>query len=113
MDRLETYRSLLKELLTNHAERMRRSPQPNTEIEVTFDEERDHYMVLRVGWTTKGRVFVPTLFARLKNDKIWIENDWTDEGLATELIAKGVSAENVVLAFHPPDMRIHTEFAVA
>ena len=113
MDRLDTYRSLLKELLTNHAERMRRNPQPNTEIEVTFDEENDQYMVLRIGWTPKGRVFVPTLYARLKDGKIWIENDWTDEGLANELVEKGISAQNVVLAFHPPDMRVHTEFAAA
>jgi len=43
----------------------------------------------------------------------WIENDWTDEGLANELVEKRISAQNVVLAFHPPDMRIHTEFAAA
>jgi len=94
MDRLDTYRSLLKELLMSHAERMRRNPQPNTEIEVTFDEETDS---LRPS----------------KRWKLWIENDWTDEGLANELVDKGISAQNVVLAFHPPDMRVHTEFAAA
>ena len=76
MDRLETYRVLLKELLSQHAARINRHPQPDTETEVTFDEERDHYLLLRVGWTPKGRIFVPTLYARLRNGKIWIENDW-------------------------------------
>lgn len=113
MDRLTTYRKLLKELLSQHAERMNRHPQGETETELTFDEQRDHYMLLRVGWTPKGRIFVPTLYARLRNGKIWIENDWTEDGLATELLEQGVPAEDIVLAFHPPEMRVHTEFAVA
>ena len=113
MDRVATYRALLKELLSQHAERMNRRPQPETETEVTFDEDRDHYMVLRLGWTPKGRVFVPTLYARLRDGKIWIENDWTSDGLATELLERGVPCEDVVLAFLPPEMRVHTEFAVA
>jgi hypothetical protein len=56
---------------------------------------------------------VPTLYARLRNGKILIENDWTSDGLATELVERGVPCEDVVLAFHPPEMRVHTEFAVA
>lgn len=113
MDRVEAYRTLLKELISRHAERMNRRPQPDTEIEVTFDEERDHYLLLRVGWTPKGRLFVPTLYARLRNGKIWIENDWTSDGLATELMERGVPADDIVLAFHPPEIREQTEFAVA
>jgi hypothetical protein len=49
----------------------------------------------------------------LQNGKIWIENDWTEEGLVTGLLECGVPPEDVVLAFHPPEMRSHTEFAVA
>jgi len=92
---------------------MRHRPEPDVEVEVNFDEVRDHYMLLRIGWTPKRRLFVPTLYARLRNGKIWIENDWTDKSLATELLEEGVSPENIVLAFHPPDMRPYTEFAVA
>lgn len=104
---------MLNELLCQHAERMNRHPQSETEIEVTFDEKRDHYLLLRMGWTPKGRLFVPILYARLRNGKIWIENDWTEDGLATELLEQGVPPEDIVLAFHPPEMRVHTEFAVA
>ncbi|MBV7334508.1 XisI protein [Chloroflexi bacterium TSY] len=45
--------------------------------------------------------------------KIWIEIDWTEEGIATELVAAGVPKEDIVLAFHHPSMRQYTEFAVA
>lgn len=111
MDRLETYRTILKEVLKQQAELMRRNSQTDIETELTFDEERDHYMLLRMGWTPQGRLFVPTLYARLRNGKIWIENDWTEEGLATGLLERGVPPEDVVLAFHPPEMRAYTEFA--
>lgn len=113
MDRLETYRTILKEVLTQQARVMSQGPQKEIETELTFDVQRDHYMLLRLGWTPEGRLFVPTLYARLHNGKIWIENDWTEEGLANALVEQGIPAEDVVLAFHPPDMRVHTEFAVA
>lgn len=113
MDKLASYRNILKELLIDFAESMSQSPQADIDTELTFDEIRDHYMLLRLGWSAQGRVFVPTLYARLNDGKIWIENDWTDEGLATRLLAKGVPARDIVLAFHPPDIRPHTEFAVA
>ena len=113
MDRMNTYRTILKELLRQEAEVMRQSAQSDIETELTFDEDRDHYLLLRIGWTPEGRLFVPTLYARLLNGKIWIENDWTEDGLATGLLERGVPSEDVVLAFHPPDMRVHTEFAVS
>lgn len=113
MERLETYRMILKEVLKQQAEVMRQGPQAEIETEVTFDEERDHYLLLRLGWTPQGRIFVPTLYARLQNGKIWIENDWTEEGLASALLERGVPPEDVVLAFQPPEMRPYTEFAVS
>ena len=113
MERIETYRTILKELLTQQAQIMSQGPQTEIETELTFDEDRDHYMLLRLGWTPEGRLFVPTLYARLYNGKIWIENDWTEDGLATGLLEHGVHPEDVVLAFHSPEMRPHTEFAVA
>lgn len=113
MERVNNYRTLLKKILQQKADVMKNGAQPNIETVLTFDEERDHYMLLRMGWTADGRLFVPTLYARLHNGRIHIENDWTDEGLATALLEHGVPAEDVVLAFHPPEMRVHTEFAVA
>jgi len=113
VERLAAYREILKNLLEQQAEIMRQGPQSKIEAELTFDEERDHYMLLRLGWTPEGRLFVPTLYARLHGGKIWIENDWTEAKLAIGLLARGVPPEDVVLAFHPPEVRVHTEFATA
>jgi hypothetical protein len=54
-----------------------------------------------------------SVYVRIKNDKIYIEEDWTEEGIATELLREGVPKEDIVLAFHDPETRKLTEFAVA
>ena len=53
------------------------------------------------------------LYIALKDDKIWIEEDLTEDGIATYFIEHGIPKKDIVLAFHPPEMRQHTEFAVA
>ena len=113
MERVDQHRHVLKQILTEKAELFNRGTPSDIETVLTFDEKRDTYMLLRLGWTAQGRLFVPTLYARLQGGKIWIENDWTEEGLATNLLEYGIPAEDVVLAFHPPEVRPHTEFAVA
>ena len=40
---------------------------------------------------------------RIKNEKIYIEEDWTEEGMANELLSKNVPKEDIVLAFHDPE----------
>ena len=78
-----------------------------------FDEQRHHYLLVKTGWRDKRRVRGVTLFVRIRDGKIHVEEDWTDEGIASALLQAGVPAEDVVLEFHPPEMRKHTEFAIA
>ncbi|MEM7128412.1 MAG: element excision factor XisI family protein [Chloroflexota bacterium] len=59
------------------------------------------------------RVWNTTLYVRIKDGKFWIEIDWTEEGIATDLLEAGVPNQDIVLAFHHPSIRKHTEFAVA
>ena len=66
-----------------------------------------------MGWDKDERIKSVMLHIRLKNEKIWIEEDWTEDGVATDLLNKGISKEEIVLAFHPPQVRQYTEFALA
>jgi len=113
MDRISTYRAIVKEVLQCQAERMQRLPQPMVETELSFDETHDNYLLLNVGWTKQGRMLVPAIYIRLHNEKIWVENDWTEAGIVDALIERGVPTQDIVLAFHPPEMRAYTEFALA
>ena len=114
MDKLTKYRTLIKQLLTDYLELINCTPVPEgVETEVVFDEERDHYMLLNVGWSQRKRFRGTTVYLRLHNDKIWIEEDWLEDGIVKDLLAAGVPKEDIVLGFQHPSMRPYTEFATA
>ncbi|MBN4002254.1 MAG: XisI protein [Nostoc sp. LPT] len=71
------------------------------------------YLWFQIGWQKNRRIKGITVHIRIKNNKIWIEEDWTEEGIATELLNVGVPQSDIVLAFHPPSDRALTEFATA
>jgi hypothetical protein len=54
-----------------------------------------------------------TIYVRIRNGKFWIEEDWTEDGIATDLVREGVPKEDIVLAFHDPETRKYTDFAAA
>jgi len=112
MDKVTNYPHLIKQLLQNYTELACRYPVERLETHAIFDDEHKRYMVLDIGWADKDRLHKPTLYLCLRQGKIWIEEDWTEDGIATDLLAAGVPKEDIVLAFHHPDMRPFTEFAV-
>jgi hypothetical protein len=44
---------------------------------------------------------------------VWIPDDGTEDGIAEECVKAGIPRDQIVLAFKPPDIRAHTDFAVA
>jgi hypothetical protein len=48
----------------------------------------------------------------IKNGKIWIQHNGTEDPIASQLVAKGVPKEDIVLGFHSPNRRQYTGFAV-
>jgi hypothetical protein len=83
------------------------------EISPVFDDQGGHYLLLKVGWHHKKRVRATTVYVRLRNGKFWVEEDLTENGIATDLQKAGVPAEDIVLAFLPPESRLYTQFATA
>jgi hypothetical protein len=49
----------------------------------------------------------------IKDDKIWIQRDGTEIGIANQLIAAGVPKQDIVLGFQAPYKRSLTEFALS
>ena len=114
MDKLMTYRTLIKRLLSEWAALINEQYPPTDSglvAQCVFDEERDQYLLLRIGWSGHRRIRGMTLYVRLHNGKCWIEEDWTEEGIATELLKAGVPKSDIVLAFQPPEARPFTQFA--
>jgi hypothetical protein len=46
------------------------------------------------------------------DDKVWIQYDGTSRPVADELVAEGIPREDIVLGFHPAEVRQYTDFAV-
>lgn len=113
MDSLNQRRELIKQLLTKYAEIINRTPHIDQEVEMVFDEIHDHYFLTTLGWRKDHRIKGNIVHIRLRNNKIWIEEDGLEQGIATDLLEAGIPRDEIVLAFHPPELRPLTEFAVA
>ena len=113
MDQLDCYRERVKDFLTDYATLMNSQPVQDLETVLLFDDEHSQYMLLKVGWPHGRRVRQALLHVAIRNNKIWVEEDLTEESIATYLIQHGVPGEDIVLGFQPPQMRQFTEFATA
>ena len=108
---VEQYRQFIRDLLSERANRvsMQRNAQ-EYEVQTIFDSERDHYQLLYVGWRGNKRDFGCILHLDIKQGKIWIQHDGTEEGIANRLVEMGVPKQDIVLAFHEPYVRQFTGF---
>jgi XisI protein len=64
-------------------------------------------------WQNGERVTEITVYVRIRDHKFWIEEDWTEDSIANDLVQVGVPHEDIVLAFQKPKMRQHKVFAAA
>ena len=113
MDKLTRYADLVKSYINHYVEICRRQPAPGREDLAVFDDQRGHYQWLSLGWNRDERNLHIHLYVRLHDGKIYIEEDWTEDGIANELLRAGVPRTDIVLAFHAPQMRKYTDFAAA
>ena len=113
MDKVTEYPKLIEQILSGHIDLCNRRCDREIETFLIKDEAQGHYAWMNLGWQKGQRVTGMTVYVRLKDRKFWIEEDWTEEGIATALLTAGVPKEDIVLAFHEPKMRQYTDFAVA
>ncbi len=112
MDKVTLYRQYIQELLTERA-KLRSSSNP-VQSETVFDTNKDRYLLVNVGWKDSStRIYGCILHVDIKEGKIWVQHDGTEEAIADQLVAKGVSKQDIVLAYHAPHVRQYTEFALS
>ncbi len=110
MDTLATYRRIVERVLTEYAE----IPYAYGEIhtQTIFDRAKDHYLLVNVGWDER-RVHGCLVHIDIVDGKLWIQRDGTEHGIARDIEAAGVPKKHIVLAFHSPQVRQYTEYAIA
>ena len=111
METLEHHRKLVQSVLAEYAA----IPYANGdyERELLLDCVNDRYILLTLGWDGNHRVYYPVIHIDIRDGKLWIQHDATEDGVATDLIAAGVPKQQIVLAFYPLEARRHSDFATA
>ena len=85
-----------------------------TEPSLILDDEHEQYALIRIGWHKDGRrAFYPVFMARIRDGKVWVEEDNTDLTLAEELVRAGVRREDIVLGSVHPSERQYSDYAAA
>ena len=107
---IDSDRAIIEWILADYA----KYPYSHGEIErqLVFDRERDHYLLLSVGWD-KHRVHGCVIHIDLIDGKFWIQRDGTETGVAFDLEAAGIPKDRIVLAFKSAKVRPHTGYAVS
>ncbi len=111
MDMREKYREIIKRIIAEYAQF--KPAHGDIQIETVFDEARDHYELVHVGWKGNERIHGSVIHLDLVGDKIWVQHDGTEAGIATELVEAGIPKDKIVLGFYLPRRRQLTDFAVA
>lgn len=109
MEKLK-YQAAIEKILKSFSEMVVRQ---GTEVEIICDREGGHYLVILLGWNDQLRVYGSLIHIDLKDDKIWIQQDRTDTGIAQELVEAGVPKNEIVLAFKSAFTRKFTDYAIS
>jgi XisI protein len=110
MDPVDRYREIVRRLIEEYA-----SYKPaygDIRTEAVVDREHDHYEVMQVGWDGGHRVHGSIIHIDIRDGKVWIEHNGTDARLGEELVAAGIPRNDIVLGFHPVELRPLTSYGV-
>ena len=102
MAQIRDNRAIVRQLFDELAEivRSQSARRPDgAETICVRDHDGGNYLVVRYGWRNDRRIRAVSLFVRICDGKVIVEEDLTDWGIVDRLIQKGVAPEQVVLAW--------------
>jgi hypothetical protein len=111
MDRINEYRRIIKDLLSRYAQY--KPSHGDIEVKTVFDEAHDTYLLMYTGWDKHRRVYGNVLHFDIKDGKVWIQHNGTEEDVAQELLDAGIPRDAIVLGLFSPQMRAYTDYAAA
>jgi hypothetical protein len=110
MDKLDKYRQILQKIIEKHA--AYKPSYGDRETVPICDSVRDNYLLMDIGWDRTGRVHTVDLHLRIRDEKIWVEWDGTENSVTEELLEAGVLPEDIVLGFYRPERRSMVNLSV-
>jgi len=103
MDRTDEYRQIIERILHQHLEET--PDRENIETIALVDEQREHYLLIDMGWQLPRRIYSVVFHVWLKDGRFHVEQDWTEYGVARELLDAGIPPNAIELDFQPPNVR--------
>jgi hypothetical protein len=113
MERIAILQKAIVDVYEEYATYLRGSNYSSVNYQLIIDEKNKHYQLIAIGWENDNRIFYIIFQSDIIDDKIWIQEDNTEDGLAALIGEKGVSKKEIVLAYFPEYHRKYTEYAVA
>lgn len=86
---------------------------PDSQLQLIIDEKNDRYLLIEMGWQEQRRIYGVLIHMDIVDGKIWIQQDGTEDGVASELVALLIPKQQIVLGFKSENRRRITEFAVS
>lgn len=111
IDTLEQWREAIRNSLQYYADIPYNYGDVKTYI--VTSEDRNHFMLMREGWEGHRRIHGCVVHVEIRDSKIWMHYDGIEDSITIDLVAAGIPKKRIVLAFHPVEVREHTEYAVA
>jgi hypothetical protein len=100
---LTFYQTCIKQLLATYQE----LHTATSEIELIFDDERQHYLAVRVGWHKQTRIYFCLVHIDIHDGQIIIQVNNTEDLLDRELHALGIPTEKIRLGLLPPEAQMY------
>ena len=112
MDKIAQYQSFIKKIQKKYNNY--HPDYDEFETQVIADDDQGFYYLMRIGWDDDRRIHACLFHVDIKNGKIWIQQDGTEDGVAVQLMEMGVPKSDIVIGFHVPfERKLTDEFAVS
>jgi len=103
VDKLIRYRQYVQDFLIEQSKS--KIIGGDIETEIIFDEKRDRFLLVDLGWNQYQRIYNCVIHLEIREQKIWIQRNQTDQPIADAFISMGVNREDIVLGLKPPAVR--------
>ncbi len=113
MERVTYLQNKIHDTLEDYLKDLRQPSNKDIEFIAVEDTKSNHFQIIAMGWEKYKRTFNLLFHLDIIGDKIWVQEDKMEYSIAERLVERGISKEEIVLAYFPDYHRVYTEYAVS
>jgi mRNA-degrading endonuclease HigB of HigAB toxin-antitoxin module len=109
MEIIAKYRTAIQSLLAE----VEKGSYVIPEIKSILLKDKDHYLIIRMGWSNDQNLYSIIAHIAIFDEKIWIYRNNTEYDFEEELTQQGVSKEDIVFGEISPSQRQELGYSVS